>query len=310
MPDASLPPMSKVLIVGVPLDLGGNRRGVDMGPSALRLTNLAERIRALGHDVSDSGDVGVPLPELSDIGDLNNKYAAPIAGVCEELCERVYAGLVQGRLPVSIGGDHSLAMGSVAGVGRYFKERDHRLGLLWFDAHGDMNTPASTDSGNVHGMSLAHLLGLGDERLASVGGFRKKVLAENVALIGVRDLDEREKKLVAESGVNVFTMKDIDRRGVSTVMEQALEVASRGTAGIHVSLDIDVVDPSLATGVGTPKKGGLTYREAHLCLEMVADSKRLAGIDLVEVNPILDVRNATAELGSELLLSGLGKRIF
>jgi arginase len=307
--EASLVFMSKVLLVGVPLDLGGNRRGVDMGPSALRITGLAERIRALGHDVTDSGDVDVPLPELCDIGDASGKYAGPIATVCEELCERVYGGLAQGRLPVSIGGDHSLAMGSVAGVGRYFRERELRLGLLWFDAHGDMNTPASTDSGNVHGMSLAHLLGMGDQRLSSVGGFRGKVQAENVSLIGVRDLDAREKKLVAESGVHVFTMKDIDRRGVSSVIEQAIEVASRGTAGIHVSFDIDVVDPSIAAGVGTPKKGGLTYREAHLSLEMVADSKRLAGIDLVEVNPILDVRNATAELGSELLLSALGKQI-
>jgi arginase len=295
--------MGKVLVIGVPLDLGGNRRGVDMGPSAVRITGLAQRIRALGHDVTDSGDVDVPLPELCEIGDPNSKYAGPIAAVCEELCERVYAGLGQGRLPVSIGGDHSLAMGSVAGVARHFREREQRLGLLWLDAHGDMNTPASTDSGNVHGMALAHLLGLGDERLASVGGFRGTVL-------GVRDLDDREKKLVAESRVNVFTMKDIDRRGVSSVIEQAIETASRGTAGIHASFDIDVVDPSLATGVGTPKKGGLTYREAHLCMEMVADSKRLVALDLVEVNPILDTRNATAELGSELLLSALGKRIF
>jgi arginase len=302
--------MSKVVVVGVPLDLGGNRRGVDMGPSALRITRLAERIRALGHDVIDAGDIPVPLPELCDIGDLNKKYSGPIAAVCEDLCERVYAGLAEERLPVTIGGDHSVAMGSVAGVGRYFREREHRLGLLWFDAHGDMNTPASTDSGNVHGMALAHLLGLGDERLASVGGFRGKVRAENVSLIGVRDLDDREKKLIAESGVNVFTMKDIDRRGVSNVTEEAIDIASRGTAGVHVSFDIDVVDPSLATGVGTPKKGGLTYREAHLCLEIVADSKRLVSIDLVEVNPIVDVRNATAELGSELLLSALGKRIF
>ncbi len=301
--------MSKILLVGVPLDLGGNRRGVDMGPSALRISGLAERIRALTHDVTDSGDVFVPLPELSDRGDDNRKYAGPIAAVCEELCRRVHAGLGEGQLPVSIGGDHSLAMGSVAGVARHFKERDQRLGLLWFDAHGDMNTPASTDSGNVHGMALAHLLGLGDERLASVGGFRGKVQPENVALIGVRDLDAREKKLVNESGVKVFTMTDMDRRGVSSVVEEAIEAASRGTAGIHVSFDIDVVDPSIAAGVGTPKKGGLTYREAHLSLEMVADSKRLVSIDLVEVNPILDMRNATAELGTELLLSALGKQI-
>lgn len=301
--------MNKVLLIGVPLDLGGNRRGVDMGPSALRITGLTERIRALGHDVVDSGDVSVPLPELCDIGHQNEKYAAAIAGVCEALCDRVYAGLEEGRLPVAIGGDHSLAMGSVAGVARHFKERDRRLGLLWFDAHGDMNTPASTNSGNVHGMSLAHLLGMGDERLASVGGLRGKVQAENVSLIGVRDLDAREKKLVAESGVNVFTMKDIDLRGLATVIQEAIDVASRDADGVHVSFDIDVVDPSLASGVGTPKKGGLTYREAHLCMEMVADSKRLVSIDLVEVNPILDARNATAELGSELLLSALGKKI-
>src|SRR5688572_7792950 len=202
-PEASLVSMSKVLIVGVPLDLGGNRRGVDMGPSALRITGLAERIRALGHDVTDSGDVAVPLPELCDIGDASQKYAGPIAAVCEELCERVYAGLAQGRLPVSIGGDHSLAMGSVAGVARHFKEREHRLGLLWFDAHGDMNTPASTDSGNVHGMALAHLLGLGDERLASVGGFRGQLQAENVSVSGGGGLEGRERKRVGGSGVDV-----------------------------------------------------------------------------------------------------------
>lgn len=248
--------MRKVVIIGVPLDLGGNRRGVDMGPSALRITGLAERVRALGYDVTDSGDVAVPIPELCDIGDTHRKYAGPIAHVCEDLCERVYAGLAQGRLPVSIGGDHSLAMGSVAGVARHFTERDQRLGLLWFDAHGDMNTPGSTNSGNVHGMALAHLLGLGDERLASVGGLRGKVRPENVSLIGVRDLDAREKRLLAESGVNVFTMKDVDRQGAWSVTEQAIEVASRGTHGIHASFDIDVVDPSIATGVGTPKKGG------------------------------------------------------
>jgi len=301
--------VSKILLIGVPLDLGGNRRGVDMGPSALRLTGLAERIRALGHDVVDSGDISVPLPELCDVGDPNEKYAGAIAGVCEALCERVHAGLAHGRLPVSLGGDHSLAMGSVAGVARHFKEREQRLGVIWFDAHGDMNTPASTNSGNVHGMSLAHLLGMGDERLASVGGFRGKVRPENVSLIGVRDLDAREKMLVAESGVNVFTMKAIDLRGLPLVVEEAIEVASRGTDGVHVSFDIDVVDPSLASGVGTPKKGGLTYREAHLCMEMVADSNQLVSLDLVEVNPILDVRNATAELGSELVLSALGKQI-
>jgi arginase len=303
--------MTRIHLVGVPLDLGAGRRGVDMGPSAIRIAGLRSRAAALGRAVVDVGDVPSPLPEASQPADKEKQYIHEIAAVCQQLYDRVGQSLDAGALPIVLGGDHSLAAGSVAASADWVRRTTSRpLGLIWLDAHGDMNTPASTDSGNVHGMALAHLLGLGDERLASVGGLRGKVEAENVSLIGVRDLDDREKKLVAESGVNVFTMKDIDRRGVSSVIEQAIETASRGTAGIHVSFDIDVVDPSLATGVGTPKKGGLTYREAHLCMEMVADSKRLVGIDLVEVNPILDTRNATAELGSELLLSALGKRIF
>lgn len=300
----------KVALIGVPLDLGANRRGVDMGPSALRMTGLAERIRGLGYDVVDTGDVDVPLPEECEVGDPRKKYAEAIAKVCEDVCARVDAALRDGRLPVTLGGDHSLAMGSIAGVARFYRERHERLGLLWFDAHGDMNTPESTNSGNVHGMPLAHVLGMGDERLASIGGFRPKLHYANTCLIGVRDLDEREKKLIAESGVYVFTMKDIDRHGVSHVLEEAIERASRGTAGIHVSFDIDAIDPSVALGVGTPKKGGLTYREAHLCLEMVADARLLTSFDMVEINPILDVRNSTAELGSELILSALGKQIF
>ena len=302
--------IKKAALIGVPLDLGANRRGVDMGPSALRVTGLAERIRRLGYDVVDTGDVDVPLPEECEIGDPRMKYAEAIAKVCEDVCARVYGALRDGRLPVTLGGDHSLAMGSIAGVARFYRERHERLGLLWFDAHGDMNTPESTNSGNVHGMPLAHVLGMGDERLASVGGVRPKVHYANACLIGVRDLDDREKKLIAESGVYVFTMKDIDRHGVSHVLEEAIERASRGTAGIHVSFDIDSIDPSVALGVGTPKKGGLTYREAHLCLEMVADARLLTSFDMVEINPILDVRNSTAELGSELILSALGKQIF
>jgi arginase len=302
--------MIKVAIIGVPLDLGANRRGVDMGPSALRVTRLAERIRALGFDVADTGDVDVPLPEECEVGDPRKKYAAAIAGVCGDLCDRVERALGEGRLPVTLGGDHSLAMGSIAGVSRHQRAQGRSVGLLWFDAHGDMNTPESTNSGNVHGMPLSHVVGLGDEKLASIGGFRPKVRASNTCLIGVRDLDDREKKLIAESGVAVYTMKDIDRHGVSHVIDEAVERALRGTEGLHVSFDIDAVDPSEARGVGTPKKGGLTYREAHLCLEIVADSGKLAALDMVEINPILDSRNSTAELGAELILSALGKRIF
>jgi len=297
-------------IIGVPLDLGANRRGVDMGPSALRVTGLADRLRALGYDVKDFGDVDVPLPEECDIGEPNKKFADDIREVCEDVCEMVLKALKQGRLPVVLGGDHSLAMGSIAATAKSFREKKKKVGVIWFDAHGDMNTPESTNSGNVHGMPLAHVLGMGDKELASIGGFAPKVDEANCALVGVRDLDEREKKLIHDSGVRVFTMKDIDQRGASKVMDEAIEVASKGTAGIHVSFDIDACDPSVAPGVGTPKKGGLNYREAHLCLEMVADSEKIVAMDLVEVNPIYDNRNHTAEFGAELILSAFGKSIF
>lgn len=297
-------------IIGVPLDLGANRRGVDMGPSALRVTGLADRLRALDYDVKDFGDVDVPLPEECDIGAPNKKFAEDIQEVCEDVCEMVLKALKQGRLPVILGGDHSLAMGSIAATAKSFREKKKKVGLIWFDAHGDMNTPESTNSGNVHGMPLAHVLGMGDSGLANVGGFAPKVDEENCALVGVRDLDDREKKLIHDSGVKVFTMKDIDQRGAGSVIEEAIEAASKGTAGIHVSFDIDACDPSVAPGVGTPKKGGLNYREAHLCLEMLADSGKVAAMDLVEVNPIFDNRNLTAEFGAELILSALGKSIF
>ena len=297
-------------IIGVPLDLGANRRGVDMGPSALRVTGLADRLRALGYDVKDFGDVDVPLPEECDIGEPNKKFADDIKEVCEDVCEMVLKALKQGRLPVILGGDHSLAMGSIAATAKSFREKKKKVGVIWFDAHGDMNTPESTNSGNVHGMPLAHVLGMGDAGLAGVGGFAPKVDEANCALVGVRDLDEREKKLIHDSGVRVFTMKDIDQRGAGKVMDEAIEVASKGTAGIHVSFDIDACDPSVAPGVGTPKKGGLNYREAHLCLEMMADSGKIAAMDLVEVNPIFDNRNHTAEFGAELILSAFGKSIF
>ena len=302
--------MGKIALIGVPLDLGGNRRGVDMGPSALRLTHLASRLKMLGHDVVDTGDIDVPLPEECHLGDHRMKYAKEIREVCQELCDRVAQVLGEGRLPVTLGGDHSLAMGSIAGVSKHYRSRGQSVGLLWFDAHGDMNTPESTNSGNVHGMPLSHVLGMGDESLALIGGYRPKIQASNACLIGIRDLDEREKKLIADSGIRVFTMKDIDRHGVSHVIDEAIEWASRGTAGIHVSFDVDAIDPSEALGVGTPKKGGLTYREAHLCLEIVADTKRLTSMDVVEINPILDNRNTTGELGAELILSALGKKIF
>ena len=281
-----------------------------MGPSALRLTGLASRLKDLGYDVVDTGDVDVPLPEEAHFGDPKKRYAKEIGEVCQSLCDRVVKVLGEGRIPITLGGDHSIAMGSIAGVAKHYRTKGEKVGLIWFDAHGDMNTPESTNSGNVHGMPLAHVLGMGDESLAMVGGFKPKVQASSSCLIGIRDLDDREKKLIQDSGITVFTMKDIDRHGVSHVIDEAIERATRGTAGIHVSFDVDAIDPSEALGVGTPKKGGLTYREAHLCLEIIADTQKMTSVDMVEVNPILDNRNTTGELGAELILSALGKRIF
>ncbi len=302
--------MGKVSLIGVPLDLGASRRGVDMGPSAIRVTGLTARLRKLGFEVEDTGDIDVPLPEEAASGDAKRKYAQAIAAVCRDLCDRVHRALTAGSIPVTLGGDHSLAMGSVAGCAKFHRERGKRIGLIWFDAHGDIHTPETTESGNIHGMPLAHLLGRGDEELASIGGFKGKVLSSNTCLVGIRDLDEAEKKIVVEASVEVFTMKDIDRRGAAHVIDEAIEHASRGTDGLHVSFDVDAIDPSDALGTGTPKKGGLTYREAHLCLELIADSKLLRSIDMVEVNPILDHRNSTAELAAGLLLSALGQKIF
>ena len=301
--------MRPVHIIGVPLDLGGGRRGVDMGPSALRIADLDARIAALGCAVTDRGDLVTPIPETKDAGDPSKKYIKEIARVCQKLHQSALAALEQGALPLVLGGDHSLGAGSVAATADFARRQQKPIGLLWFDAHGDMNTPASSLSGNVHGMPLAALLGPEPAELARIGGFSPKVTPEATVLIGVRDLDAREKERIRESRAHVFTMKDIDRQGIATIVERAIEIAGRDTAGIHVSFDLDVCDPSIAPGVGTPVKGGLDYREAHMAMEIVADSGRLLALDLVEVNPILDERNTTAQLGTELALSALGLKI-
>jgi arginase len=300
---------SPVHIIGVSLDLGGNRRGVDMGPSAFRIAGLAERLTALGITVVDEGDLVAPIPEVKSLGDPRKKYIREIARVCERLYKTSLGVLEKGGLPLVLGGDHSLASGSVAATADYVRRAQKPLGLLWVDAHGDMNTPASSTSGNVHGMPLASLLGPEPAELSRIGGFSPKVAADRTVLIGIRNLDDREKELMRDSGVHVFTMKDIDRSGIAAVVEQALTIAGRETAGIHVSFDLDVCDPTIAPGVGTPVKGGLDYREAHMVMEMVADSGLLRALDLVEVNPILDDRNATAILAAELASSALGQKI-
>jgi arginase len=296
-------------LIGVPLDLGGNRRGVDMGPSAFRIAGLGDQLAALGLTVVDKGDLAAPIPETRLAGDERKRYIREIARVCQKLFQTALASLDEGALPLVLGGDHSLAAGSVAASAAYAARIGKPLGLLWVDAHGDMNTPASTTSGNVHGMPLAAVLGAEPAELSRIGGASPKVRPEHTVLIGVRNLDDREKELVRASRAHVFTMKDIDRAGIAAVMEEALAIAGRDTAGLHVSFDLDVCDPTIAPGVGTPVKGGLDYREAHMVMEMVADSDRLIALDMVEVNPILDVRNATAVLGTELVLSAVGQKI-
>ena len=301
--------MLAVHVIGVPLDLGGNRRGVDMGPSACRIAGLGEKIAALGRSIVDKGDLPTPIPETQGEGDPHKKYAREIARVCQKVHQTALESLEEGAIPLVLGGDHSLAAGSVAAAAAHAKRLEKPLGLLWIDAHGDMNTPASTQSGNVHGMPLAALLGSEPAELSRIGGWSPKVLPRHTALVGVRNLDAREKGLVRSSGIHVFTMTDIDRRGMATVAGEALSVAGAGTAGIHVSFDLDVCDPSIAPGVGTPVKGGLNYREAHLLMELVAESGLLTSLDMVEINPTLDQRNTTAELAVELVLSALGMKI-
>jgi arginase len=302
--------MSFVHLIGVPLDLGGGRRGVDMGPSALRIAGLAERLTALGYAVADRGDLVAPIRETREPQHEDKKYIQEIAQVCQRVYETSLESLMDNALPIVLGGDHSLAAGSVAAASDWGRiTRRSPIGLIWVDAHGDMNTPTTSSSGNVHGMPLAALLGEEPVELSKLGRFTPKVQPDHTVLIGVRNLDQREKDLVRESRVHVFTMKDIDRQGIAAIAEQALKFAGADTAGIHVSLDMDVCDPTIAPGVGTPVKGGLNYREAHLLMEMIADSGRLTALDVVEVNPTLDVRNATAQLGTELVLSALGKKI-
>jgi arginase len=300
----------RIDVIGVPLDLGGGRRGVDMGPSAVRIAGLGERLAALGYRVVDKGNLSVAQAETKPPRHAHKRYIREIAAVCQQLYETSLASFRAGALPIVLGGDHSLGAGSVAAASAWARAKHRQpIGLIWIDAHGDMNTPSSSPSGNVHGMPLAALLGQPPAELSRIGGFRPKIRPEHTVLVGVRNLDEREKALVRASKVHVFTMKEIDRLGMATVAEQAVQLAGAGTAGIHVSFDVDVCDPAIAPGVGTPVKGGLDYREAHLAMEIVADSGLLTSLDLVEVNPTLDVRNTTAQLATELALSALGMKI-
>jgi arginase len=299
----------KVTFIGAPLDLGAGRRGVDMGPSAFRVADIHHRVRDLGFQVEDAGDVHVSIPETQQPGDPRMKYLKEIRETCEQIRDRVGKVLDQSRTPVVLGGDHSIAMGTIAGVSAFHHQRGEAIGLVWFDAHGDHNTAETSPTGNIHGMPAAAVLGLGAPDLVGLAGRVPMVDGARASLVGLRDIDIPERANIKATGVGTFTMRDIDERGMRAVMEQAIERALAGTAGIHVSFDIDAMDPEHAPGVGTPSPGGLSYREAHLAMEMLADTGKILSVELVEVNPILDQRNGTARLGVELLAGLLGKKI-
>ena len=300
---------SQIAVIGAPLDLGQDRRGVDMGPSAFRVASLDKKLKALGYDVEDMGNVPVDQQENTPEGPRHAKYLPQIAAACERLGNMVANALDDGKAPLVLGGDHSVAIGTVAGVAKHFKKKRQKIGLIWVDAHADMNTPQTSPSGNVHGMPLACCIGLGPPELTKLFGFSPKVDPKNVCIIGVREIDIMERAQVRESGIHVFTMRDIDERGLRAVMAQAIDLTTRGTAGFHLSLDLDYVDPADAPGVGTPVRGGATYREAHLAMEMICDSNGMVSMEAVEVNPVFDEVNRTAELGVELIMSALGKKI-
>ncbi len=298
-----------IRIIGVPMDLGSGRRGVDMGPSALRIAGLAEKLRALGLSVVDEGNIPVKTPEQQKVKDEKLRYLPEIARAATVLSTRVDRILDDGDFPLILGGDHSIAIGTIAGLSAFCRKRKKKFSVLWIDAHGDMNTPETSPSGNVHGMPLAVCVGLGPLELTSISGHFVKVEPKNIVLLGIRELDSAEKAKIKEIGVNVFTMEDIDKYGIHRIMARVLQRITKETDLLHVSLDLDAVDPSIAPGVGTPVKGGLDYRESHSIMETLAESGRMNSLEVVEVNPILDNRNQSAEFAVELVQSAFGKKI-
>jgi arginase len=303
------PATRRVAIVGAPLDLGAGRRGVDMGPSAVRVANLNSRLASLGCDVEDLGNLPVAQPESQPEGPANARYLPQITEVCTRLAMLVDETLRRGVFPLVLGGDHSIAVGTVAGLSHYFRGQGQKLGIVWIDAHADMNTPETSPSGNVHGMPLACCAGMGPPELTEIFGYAPKVDPKNIAIVGLRSVDQPERGNVQASGVRTFTMRQIDERGLRAVMDDAIGIACDGTAGFHLSLDMDSIDPQEAPGVGTPVRGGLTYREAHLAMETVCDSGKMRAMEIVEVNPVIDESNRTAVLAVELVMSAMGKGI-
>lgn len=291
------------------MDLGADRRGVDMGPSALRIADLDDKLIALGYEVVDEGDIVIQVPEVLKIQDARLKYMPEIASACDDLASKVKRVLVDGHFPLVLGGDHSMAIGTLAGVSGYCRDAGKRLGVLWIDAHSDINVPGTSPSGNIHGMPVAASLGLGAEELQKVGGDFRKVDPENIVMIGLRSVDEGERTLIREQGIKTYTMSDIDRMGIYHVIHETLNYLQERTDFIHVSFDLDSVDPTIAMGVGTPVPGGLTYREAHLIMEIIAERGALSSLEVAEVNPILDTVNKSAVFATDLVASAMGKRI-
>ena len=296
-------------LIGVPLDLGADHRGVDMGPAAIRIACLVKNLQEMGIEVTDCGDLQVDIPEVLHIANPKLKYLPEIAGTNQQLASSVAEIHQRGHFPLVLGGDHAIAIGTFSGTAAHFRKKNKDVGLIWVDAHGDMNTEQTTPSGNIHGMPFAVLLGEGAAELTTIGGAFDKIKPENAVLVGVRDIDANEREHIKRSGITVFSMAEIDRRGMHDVMLEAVERASTNTAGFHLSFDIDALDPTAAPGVGTPVEGGLTLREAHVIMEAVARSQNMVSLEMVEVNPILDSKNKTAIVAANLILSALGKRI-
>jgi arginase len=296
-------------ILGVPLGFGSSLAGVDIGPAAMRVARLNQRLAQLGYEVRDLGDMRIARPQIMAEQSERVKYLKEVGEVCEELAGEVRNILGGGEFPLILGGDHSIAIGSIAGVASFHREQNQTLGLIWFDAHADMNTPETSPSGNIHGMPLSALLGYGAKELTDVAGFAPKLDPRFCAHIGARDIDQGERELIRQLGLRFFTMREIDERGISVCIDEAINIASRAPAGYSVTFDVDALDPGDAPGSGTLVRGGLTYREAHLALEKIAEAGGMRSLEIVEINTALDINNRTAEIGVELILSALGKTI-
>jgi arginase len=297
--------MKKISIIGVPMDLGQTRRGVDMGPSAIRYAGVVERLENLNYEVEDIGDIEIGRAERIPNSESNLKNLKAVAEGSEKLAAVVDKVIQNGAFPLVLGGDHSIAIGTLAGVGKHFKN----LGVIWYDAHGDLNTADTSPSGNIHGMPLAASMGLGHPTLTGIAGYNPKVKAENIIIIGARSLDEGEKELIREKGIKVYSMHEIDRLGMTRVMEETIAYFKENTDGVHLSLDLDGLDPHDAPGVGTPVIGGISYRESHLAMEMLAEAEIITSAEFVEVNPILDEKNKTATVAVALMGSLLGEKL-